>query len=131
MISIISAVAFLSISLIPFQQPEELKIFQTDKKIVVDGNLDEWSAVDEIPADLSPDGKRISPSSDITVSARFTFDAEKFYAAIKAIDDTFEFPDRSWRYGDGLYLTFIDPHGGEESDRFYSFGFSLQGKKET
>jgi len=130
-LGIIFSVAFLSISLIPFQQPEELKIFQADKIIVVDGNLDEWSAVDEIPVNLSPDGKKISPSSDITVSARFTFDAEKFYAAIKAIDDTFEFPNRSWRYGDGLYLTFVDPNGGEESDRFYSFGFSIQGKKET
>ena len=130
-LGIIISASFLFVSFILYQQPEGLKILQTDKKIVVDGKLEEWSAVDEVLVDLSPDGERIDPSPDITVAARFTFDSEKFYAAIKAIDDTFEFPNRSWRYGDGLYLTFVDPDGGGESDRFYSFGFSIQDKKET
>jgi len=113
------------------QPAENSKIFQTDEEIVIDGKLDEWSNLQEIPVDLTPVGKKIDPSGDITVTARFTFDSENFYAAIKATDDQFEFPNRSWRYGDGFYLTFIDPYQGNTSDRFYSFGFSLQGKELT
>jgi len=115
----------------PGQSSENSIVFQTDEKIVIDGNLDEWSSIAEIPVSLSPDGKKIDASPDIAVTVRFTFDSENFYAAIKAIDDRFEFPDRSWRNGDGFYLTFLDPHQGNTSDRFYSFGFSLQGEKLT
>jgi len=111
------------------QQREELTILQTDQKIVIDGILDEWSDVKEIPVILSPDGKEVEPSSDIAVKAKFTYDAANFYAAVEATDDYFEFPSRSWRYGDGFYLTFIDPYEGDESDRFYTFGFSLEGEE--
>lgn len=113
------------------QQREELTILQTDQKIVIDGILDEWSDVKEIPVFLSPDGKKIEPSPDIAVKAKFTYDAANFYAAVEATDDFFEFPSRSWRYGDGLYLTFTDPYKGDESDRFYTFGFSLEGEEKT
>jgi predicted esterase len=131
MIVIVLFIAFFFRSGFPSLQSEDLRIFQTDKKIIIDGNLDEWSSVKEFPINLAQGGKRIDPSPDITVTARFAFDPERFYAAIKAIDDAFEFPNRSWRYGDGLYLTFIDPFQGNESDRFYTFGFSLQEDKET
>jgi len=130
-ILIVFFITFLSIPAFLNQSSENFKIFQTDKKIVIDGILDEWSKVEEIPVNLSPVGKKIEPSADITVSTRFTFDSENFYAALKAVDDEFEFPNRSWRYGDGFYLTFIDPYQGKTSDRFYSFGFSLQGKELT
>jgi len=107
------------------------KISQSDQKIIIDGKLDEWTNVKEIPVNLSPTGEKIDPSADLTVSTKFSFDSENFYVALRVIDDRFEFPDRSWRYGDGFYLTFIDPYQGDTSDRFYSFGFSLQGKELT
>jgi len=118
-------VAIFPASVLLLQQSEDLMIVQTDKKIIIDGILDEWSTVKETPVNLFPDGKKLDPSPDLIVTARFTYDSKNFYAAIKAIDDHFEFPNRSWRYGDGLYLTFIDPYEGDESDRFCSFGFSL------
>lgn len=85
----------------------------------------------EIPINLLPEGKSVDPSPDLTVKARFTYDSENFYAAIEALDDLLEFPSRSWRYGDGFYLTFVDPYKGNESDRFYSFGFSIEEKDQT
>lgn len=109
-----------------FPQSEDLKIFQTDKDIKVDGNLEDWEGIEEIPINLTTAGDKLEPSEDLTVIARFTYDTKNFYAAIKALDDTFEFPNRSWRYGDGLILTFIDPYQGNQSDRFYSFGISLE-----
>jgi predicted esterase len=111
------------------QQPDELKIFETDKKIMIDGDLGDWEGIEELPTDLTTAGDKIEPSDDLTVTARFTYDAKNFYAAIKAIDNVFEFPNRSWRYGDGLLLTFFDPYQGNQGDRFYSFGFSLEEKK--
>lgn|GEM_PF-6831603 len=93
--------------------------------------LDDWVAIADIPIQLTRQAARLEPSPDLTVTARFAFDVEKFSAAVRAVDDRFEFPEKSWRYGDGFYLTFIDPHSGEESDRFLSFGFSLEGKQEV
>jgi len=130
-IFIVFFMTFLCTPAFSNQPTENLKIFQTDQKIIIDGNLEEWSNAQEIPINLTPIGKKIDSSGDITVAVRFTFDSENFYAAIKAIDDKFEFPNRSWRYGDGFYLTFLDPYQGDTSDRFYSFGFSLQGEKLT
>ncbi len=124
-------VFFLGLILLPihsFQQPDELKIFQTDKSIKVDGDLADWAGIEEIPIDLTTAGDKIEPSPDLKVTARFTYDAKNFYAAIKAFDDMFEFPNRSWRYGDGLILTFLDPYKGNQGDRFYSFGISLEDK---
>jgi predicted esterase len=109
-------------------QPDELKIFETDKKITIDGDLEDWEGIDEFPINLTTAGDKIEPSEDLTVTARFTYDAKNFYAAIKAIDNIFEFPSRSWRYGDGLLLTFLDPYQGNQSDRFYSFGICLEEK---
>lgn len=113
------------------QQPEERSILQADKKIVVDGNLDEWAAIEELSVDLTPDGKKLASSADLAVTARFTFDAENFYAAVKAMDDRPELSERSRRPGDGFLLTFTDPSQGNESDRFLTFGFSRRGKEEV
>lgn len=128
---IVFFITFISVPTLTIQPSENSRIFQTDEKIAIDGNLDEWSSIKEIPVNLSPAGKKIDTSPDIAVTVRLTFDSENFYAAIKAIDDRFEFPNRSWRYGDGLYLTFLDPYQGNTSDRYYSFGFSLHGEKLT
>jgi predicted esterase len=108
-----------------FSQSNNLKIFQTDQRFQIDGNLDDWEGIAEIPIDLTPAGDKIKSSKDMTVTAKFTYDAKNFYAAVKALDDSLEFPNRSWRYGDGFFLTFLDPAQGNESDSFYSFGISL------
>lgn len=109
-----------------FPRPEDVKIFQTDKRIQIDGNLDDWEEIAEIPVALTPSGDKILPSNDMTVTAKFTYDAKNFYAAVEAEDDSLEFPNRSWRYGDGFFLTFLDPSQGNESESFYSFGISLE-----
>jgi len=109
---------------------EELVIFQTGQIINIDGELDEWIDAKGIPIDKSPMGKIMDPSQDISVTAFFCFDIKNFYAAVKVKDDILEFPSRSWRYGDGFYLTFLDPHKGEESDRFTTFGFSREEKQD-
>lgn len=111
------------------RQPDELKIFEADQKITIDGDLSDWEGIEELPIELSTAGDKIEPSKDLTVTARFTYDAKNFYAAIRAVDNIFEFPSRSWRYGDGLILTFLDPYQGNQSDRFCSFGFSREDEK--
>jgi predicted esterase len=120
---------FLSVLFISAQEIEELKIFQTDRKITVDGDLDDWTGISGLPVNISPGGETIEPSPGMAITARFTYDVEKFYAAVEAEDDFFAFPSRSWRHGDGLYLTFLDPCEGNSSDRFKTFGLSLEGKK--
>lgn len=104
------------------------QIFQTDNKIRIDGNLDDWEGVREIPIRVLPNGNLKEISPDIVVKARFTFDHKKFYVAITVTDDVITFPSRGWRYGDGFILTFFEPIQGNKSNRFYSFGFSREGK---
>lgn len=128
---IVFFITLISVPTLTIQSSENSRILQTDEKIVIDGSLADWSSIKEIPVNISPAGKKIDPSPDIAVTTRFTFDSENFYAALKAIDDRFEFPNRSWRYGDGFYLTFLDPYQGNMSDRYYSFGFALHGEKLT
>jgi predicted esterase len=111
-----------------FPQSEDLKIFQTGKRISINGELDDWEGIEEFPVDLATTGDKIKRSQDLSVTAKFTYDAKNFYAAVKAVDDTLEFPNRSWRYGDGFFLTFLDPSQGNESESFYSFGISRVGK---
>jgi len=77
---------------------------------------------------LAPNGKSVDPTSDLAVTAKFTFSAKKFYAAVMVRDDVIEFPNRNRPSGDGFYLVFVDPYKGEESDRFYIFGFSGEKK---
>jgi predicted esterase len=137
-------------------QSQEHRIFQTDKKIVIDGNLDEWANFEELPIDLMPDGQKLAPSPDLTVAAQFTFDAENFYVGVKAIDDEPEFPERGGRSGysrrgarpefserggqpefpersvwqsDGFWLTFVDSSPGSEGDRFLTVGFTMRGSE--
>jgi len=109
-----------------FAQSEDPRIYQTDRRIQVDGELDEWEGIGGFPVNFTTAGDKILPSADLTVTAKFLYDAKNFYAAIKAVDDSFEFPNRSWRYGDGLFLTFLDPSQGNESGSYYSFGISLE-----
>lgn len=124
-------IAFLSYPVFLNGQAEERKIVQAEQKITIDGSLEDWEGIAAIPVKYSPSGHEIESSSDVAVIALFSYDAEHFFAAVKADDDTFEFPSRSWRYGDGFTLTFLDPYSGPESDRFTSFGVSIQGEEET
>ena len=116
---------FLWLCVPAFPQSENLEIYQTDNRIQIDGILDEWEGIAEMPVNFTPEGEEIAPSQDMAVTVKFTYDAKNFYAAVEAADDKFEFPSRSWRYGDGFFLTFLDPAQGDESDSFYSFGISL------
>ncbi len=46
-------------------------------------------------------------------------------------DNHFKDGDRSWRYGDGFFVNFVTPfnNGTDSSNKFYSFGFSIQDGK--
>jgi hypothetical protein len=46
-------------------------------------------------------------------------------------DNHFKDGDRSWRYGDGFYINFVEQleNQKDSSNNFYGFGFSLQDKK--
>lgn len=116
---------FLWLCVPGFSRSEDFKIYQTDARIKIDGLLDEWEGIEEIPINLTPAGEEVAPSQDLAVTVRFAYDAKNFYAAVVVVDDAFEFPSRSWRYGDGFFLTFLDPAQGNEGDSFYSFGISL------
>jgi predicted esterase len=123
---VIALLFLIMMSSFSFTQEQERgrKIFQTDTRIEIDGKLEEWSDIEEIPVAMGPAGKRVAPSPDLTVTAKFTFSSKKFYAAVIVKDDEIEFPNRNRPNGDGFYLVFLDPYKGEQSDRFYIFGFS-------
>ncbi|MFZ2055401.1 MAG: hypothetical protein WAU81_14530 [Candidatus Aminicenantales bacterium] len=106
------------------QPTEGLKILQAENKFTIDGDLEDWAALAEFPIQLTPEGQVLPPSADLTVTARFSFDPEYFYAAVSVLDDRIEFPGRGRREGDGFYLTFIDPTAGDGGDRSLTFGFS-------
>ncbi|MGQ9673420.1 MAG: prolyl oligopeptidase family serine peptidase [Candidatus Aminicenantales bacterium] len=110
---------------------EDYEIFETGKEIVVDGKLEEWKTLAEFPVNFFPDGMKVPPSPDTDVRVKFAYDSRFFYLALIAVDDVFEFPQRAWRYGDGFYLTFVDLAAGNESEHFWSFGFSLEENKKV
>jgi predicted esterase len=106
------------------QPVESIKILQAEKKFTIDGDLEDWTGLPEFPVQLTPEGQVLPPSADLTVTARFSFDAGYFYAALSVLDDRVEFPGRGRREGDGFYLTFVAPTGEAGSDRSLIFGFS-------
>jgi predicted esterase len=107
------------------QPAEGLKILQTEKAFTIDGDLEDWMALDALPIQFTPEGRLLPPSADLTVTARFSFDAGYFYAAFSVLDDNIEFPGKGRIEGDGFYLTFADPAATrDESDRSLTFGFS-------
>ncbi len=105
-------------------QTDNRRVLQAAQKIEVDGDLEDWEGITFFPVNRTPEGEVIEASSDITVGVAFAFDAKRFYAAVKVKDDQFEFPSRSWRYGDGLLLTLVEPSPEGRSDRFSTYGFS-------
>jgi predicted esterase len=124
----IFCVLFFLSGLCLWSQPAEgLKIFQAEKQFTIDGDLEDWTGLAEFPVQLAPEGQVLPPSADLTVKARFSFDAQYFFAAVSVLDDRIEFPDRGRLEGDGFYLTFVDPTTGGGSDRSLTFGFSRFG----
>jgi hypothetical protein len=114
---------------LPAQQPEGLKVLQAESRFTIDGDLADWAAIADIPIQFSTEGKVLPPSADLTVTARFSFDSEYFYAALKVLDDRIEFPDMGRREGDGFYLAFVSPEAADSSDRSLIFGFSRFGNE--
>jgi hypothetical protein len=108
------------------QPAEKPQIFQADKKIAVDGNLDDWTGIQEWPVDQAIDGTRLEPSTDLAVMARFAFDAEYFYTAVEVKDDVLDFPQRGAPFGDAFFLVFVEPSQESESTNFMVFGFTLR-----
>ncbi|MGQ9672751.1 MAG: hypothetical protein ACUVV5_06410 [Candidatus Aminicenantales bacterium] len=105
---------------------EKPQLFQTDRKILIDGKLDDWPGVQAWPVDQAPDGLRLEPSSDLTVMARFTFDAQYFYAAVEVKDNILTFPNRGSLFGDSLHLALAEPSAENKRPSFIVFGFTLR-----
>lgn len=114
----------------PLSQPNKAlrQLYPLHKTLLIDGRLNDWPRLPSLLINLSPQGSTISPSSDIQVEASLAYDPEFFYAALKVVDDTFEFSPRGWRYGDGFYLTFVRNAQGKADSQFYSYGFAATGK---
>src|SRR4030065_2238253 len=109
------------------QQQDELKILQAESRFTIDGDLADWASIAEIPIQFTVEGKVLPPSADLTVIARFSFDSEYFYLALKVLDDRIEFPEMGRREGDGFYLAFVSPEAATASARPLIFGFSRVG----
>jgi hypothetical protein len=118
----LAAAISLALSTQPVEKP---RIFQADKKIVIDGSLDDWTGIQEWPVNQAMDGTRLEPSADLAVMARFAFDAEYFYAAVEVKDDVLNFSERSARFGDPFFLALVEPSEESESSSFMIFGFTL------
>jgi predicted esterase len=60
------------------------------------------------------------------VRVKLSYDPEYLYIKGKIIDEHFYDGNRSWRYGDGFFITFVtDPEASTGyTDKYYSFGFS-------
>lgn len=125
---LISLLCFSHLGLLA-QQPEGLKILQAESRFMIDGDLADWATITEIPIQFTVDGKVLPPSADLTVTARFSFDSEYFYAALKVLDDRIEFPDMGRQEGDGFYMTFVSPEAAAPGDRPVIFGFSRFGNE--
>jgi len=70
-----------------------------------------------------------TPLPIVKISITFNNNALIINAEVK--DNHFKDGDRSWRYGDGFYINFVNQVENEKdsSNKFYGFGFSLQNKK--
>ena len=109
------------------QQQDGLKVLQAESRFTIDGDLADWASIAEIPIQFTVEGKVLPASADLTVTARFSFDSEYFYAALQVIDDRIEFPDMGRREGDGFYLAFVSPGASAASAFSLVFGFSRFG----
>lgn len=91
----------------------------------IDGRLDDaWQAVPALPLETR--------AGDTLGHVRLAYDSSALYAVVAVPDDTLTFPERSWRFGDGFYLTVLMPGTGAASDQHVSLGLSrVGGRLET
>lgn len=101
------------------------QILQIDKKVIVDGRLEEWEGMPVWPVTFLMDGTRLEASPDLAVRCRFAFDAGYFYGAVEVSDNRLDFPSRGSLFGDSLFLSFIEPSEPGERASFIVFGFTL------
>ncbi len=87
--------------------------------------LDDWAGIPAFEVPVRDDAVGADPPA----RARLGWDREHLYLALEVPDDSLRFPERSWRYGDGFYLTVLMPGGGEASAEHISFGFSRVGDR--
>ena len=86
----------------------------------IDGRIEaQWSAAPALPLETR-DGPPLG-------HVRFAYDSAALYVAVAVPDDTLTFPERSWRFGDGFYLTVLMPGTGTASDQHISLGLSRVG----
>lgn len=87
---------------------------------VIDGRVEaRWAAAPALPLETR-DGPRLG-------HVRLAYDSAALYAVVSVPDDTLTFPERSWRFGDGFYLTLLMPRTGTASDQHISLGLSRVG----
>ncbi|MBN2415287.1 dienelactone hydrolase family protein [bacterium] len=74
--------------------------------------------------DIDMSGDYTIPDTDISLS----FDEKALYIRARVHDAHFRDGDRSWRYGDGFFITIAAPADDQdtETDRYYAYGFSVE-----
>jgi len=95
-------------------------------EITIDGDLAEWAAREWLAVSTSRLDLPLAPSPDLDVKVSFAFDTDKFYLAVRALDDDIQKVDRSWRYGDGFLFTLVTDEGKERSRYVYQYAFDQQ-----
>jgi predicted esterase len=99
----------------------EKKLSKTHKKKAIALVENEWIGLElDHPDDNLP-----------KVKVALSFDKEFFKIKAEVQDNHFLDGNRSWRYGDGFYLSFTMPDGKQkkacvDTNRFYNFGFSME-----
>jgi len=94
----------------------------------VDGDLADWVDRAWFGVRTFFSGRTQQPSADLDVRASFAFDTDKFYLAVRAVDDDIQTVDRSFRYGDGFFFTLVAEEGKQSSTYVYQFAFDQQTK---
>jgi len=72
-----------------------------------------------------------SETSLPVVKLSLSFNDDGLFINADVKDKHFKDGDRSWRYGDGFYINFVNPEPNERksSSNFYGFGFSIENGK--
>jgi predicted esterase len=93
-------------------------------EMTIDGDLTEWQVSEWLKAGFPEPGSQAALSPDLDVKVAFTFDTEKFYLAVKALDKNFK--EDYGRYPEAIWLTLVTEEGKERSNAIYLFYFGRQ-----